>query len=156
MCPWYIRRKPCTYLASRLTLSPNRAKRGSIWASSPWSYIGCDLSNPKINTISKQTKANFHLTHVTFEFNLVRPKWFPSLLHVRHKRGTYLALWLALSPKKSKRGSIWPTSPRSSSGLPKWIYEPIVRLVQTVHLSNVLINTIPKRTKTSFHLTHVT
>ena len=26
---WHVRRKPCTYLASRLALSPNRAKRAS-------------------------------------------------------------------------------------------------------------------------------
>ena len=30
-CPslWYVRRKPCTYLASRLALSPNGAKQAS-------------------------------------------------------------------------------------------------------------------------------
>jgi hypothetical protein len=32
---WYVRRKPCTNLASRLALSPNRPKRASTWASSP-------------------------------------------------------------------------------------------------------------------------
>jgi hypothetical protein len=36
------------------------------------------------------------------------------------------------------------------------ISEPIARLAQTVHLSCVLINIISKRTKMSFHLTHVT
>jgi hypothetical protein len=32
---WYIRQKPCTYLASRLALSPNGLNRASTWASSP-------------------------------------------------------------------------------------------------------------------------
>jgi hypothetical protein len=36
-CPsiWYIRRKPCTYLGSRLALSPKGRKRASTWTSSP-------------------------------------------------------------------------------------------------------------------------
>jgi hypothetical protein len=38
---WYVRRKPCTYLASRLALSPNRQKQVTTWASSPRSTIGC-------------------------------------------------------------------------------------------------------------------
>jgi hypothetical protein len=36
----------------------------------------------------------------------------------------------------------------------KMIYEPMVRSVQTVHLSCTNINTISLWTKTSFHLTH--
>jgi hypothetical protein len=39
---------------------------------------------------------------------------------------------------------------------PKMISEPMVRSVQTVYLSCVKISTTSKRTKTSFHLTHVT
>jgi hypothetical protein len=35
------------------------------------------------------------------------------------------------------------------------IFEPIVHFVQTMHLSYVVINTISKRTQTSFHMTHV-
>ena len=38
---WYVRCKPCTYLASRLALSPNGAKRASTRASSPSGTIGC-------------------------------------------------------------------------------------------------------------------
>jgi hypothetical protein len=38
---WYVRRKQCTYLASRLALSPNGLKRASTKASSPRSTIGC-------------------------------------------------------------------------------------------------------------------
>jgi hypothetical protein len=41
----YVRRKPCTYLASRLAQSPNRLNRASTWASSPRSTIGCVQNN---------------------------------------------------------------------------------------------------------------
>jgi hypothetical protein len=37
---WCIRRKLCTYLAPKLTLSPNRPKRDSIWHMSSRSSIG--------------------------------------------------------------------------------------------------------------------
>jgi hypothetical protein len=37
---WYVRRKPCTYLPSRLALSPNRPNRTSTLALSASSTIG--------------------------------------------------------------------------------------------------------------------
>jgi hypothetical protein len=43
-CLWYIRRKLCTYctyLALRLTLSPNGPKWASTWPTSPRSTIAC-------------------------------------------------------------------------------------------------------------------
>jgi hypothetical protein len=78
MSLWYVRRKLCTYLASRLGLSPNKPKRASTWASSPKSTIGCIQSEPMVrsaqtvhlsctdnNTISKHTETRFRMTHVT-------------------------------------------------------------------------------------------
>ena len=38
---WYNRRKPCSYLASRLALSPNGPKRASTSATSPSGTIEC-------------------------------------------------------------------------------------------------------------------
>ena len=38
---WYVPCKPCTYLASRLAVSPNRSNQASTWASSPRIIIGC-------------------------------------------------------------------------------------------------------------------
>jgi hypothetical protein len=38
---WYVRRKPCTYLASRLALSTNTLKQDSTWHTSPSSSIVC-------------------------------------------------------------------------------------------------------------------
>jgi hypothetical protein len=52
-----------------------------------------------------------------------------------------------------------PLEPRDlgvQSGASKTIYEPMVRLVQTVHLSCTDTNAVSKRTKTRFHMTHVT
>jgi hypothetical protein len=42
------------------------------------------------------------------------------------------------------------------SGVPTMISLPMVHSAQTVDLSSADINTISKRTETSFHLTHVT
>jgi hypothetical protein len=41
-------------------------------------------------------------------------------------------------------------------GVSKMIFEPMVRLLQTMHLSWVKISTISKQTKMSFHLSLVT
>jgi hypothetical protein len=74
---WYIRRKACTYLASRLERYPNRLNRASTWASSPMSTIGgiqnnfwaydslmqtLRLSCNDTNTVSKWTKTRLHMT----------------------------------------------------------------------------------------------
>jgi hypothetical protein len=42
---WYVRYKTCTYLASRLALSPKGPKRASTWASSPSGTIWCVQNN---------------------------------------------------------------------------------------------------------------
>jgi hypothetical protein len=49
-----------------------------------------------------------------------------------------------------------PRHLRVQSGASKMIYEPIVRLAQTVHLSYAGTNTISKQIETSFHLMHIT
>jgi hypothetical protein len=88
----YLWHKPCTYHASKWALSPNRPKQASTWASPPRSTVGCVQNDfwangklganraPKTdsNTISEQTDARFHITHVTYEFHQVCPKWYPS------------------------------------------------------------------------------
>jgi hypothetical protein len=80
-----------------------------------------DLSCTETNTISKWTETRLYMTHVTYEFHRVRPKWFPRLRYVRRKPCTYHAPKLTLSPKGLKGDSSWPTSPRSSIGcVQKW------------------------------------
>jgi hypothetical protein len=104
------------------------------------------LSWIKICTISKWTKTSFHLSLVTKECHLVHPKWFLSLWYVWRKPCTYLAPKLTLPPKRPKRDSTWPTSPRSS-----------VRCIQNdIQANCIKISTISNRTETSFHLSLVT
>jgi hypothetical protein len=80
---WYVQRKLCMYIASRLTQSINGRKHASSWPTSPRSTIGC-------------TQNDFW---ASFTFST--------------KQCTYLASRLALSPNRSKRASTWPTSRRS-------------------------------------------
>jgi hypothetical protein len=105
------------------------------------------------NTISKWTKMRFHTTHVTYEFHQVRPKLFMTY-------GTFNAnrapIFCSTISKRTKQISTSPSSPRSSAGAPKTIYEPMVRLTQTEHLSCTDANTISKQIETKFLMTHVT
>jgi hypothetical protein len=124
----HIRRKLCTYLASRLTLSPNRPKWASTRPTWHRSTIGCvqngfkpmvhlvqivHLSYVEINTISKQSPNELALDPRHVGVHRVHPKWFPHLLHVRRKLGTYLASTFTLSPNGPKWASTWSTSSRS-------------------------------------------
>jgi hypothetical protein len=124
---------------------------------------------------------SIHLTHVTEEFDLVRSKWSPSLLHVRRKSCTYLALRLTLSPKWfpslwsiqrkpctnitsrlapslnwPKGAYTWPCHVGVPSGASKMISQRMVCSAETMHPSCAEINTISRQTETSFHLTHTT
>jgi hypothetical protein len=120
-------------LASRLALSPNLPNQASTWASSPRSTSGASktiyehmvhsaqtvlLSCTDTNIVCKHTKMRLHITHVTYGFHRVCPKWFLSLRYIWHKSCIYLAPTLTLSPNGSKWGSTWPVSPRSSI---RWI-----------------------------------
>jgi hypothetical protein len=99
------------------------------------------LSCTDTNTICKRTKTGFHMTHVTYEFHWVHLKLFMSLWYIQGKPCTYLASRLALSPNRPNRA---PPDPRHLGvplGASKTIYEPMVRSVQTVHLSSIKIST---------------
>jgi hypothetical protein len=74
------------------------------------------LSFPNTNTISKRKEEIFHMAHITYEFNHMRPKRFLSLWHVRRKSCIYLASRLALSPNRMKWAFTWASSPRSTIG----------------------------------------
>jgi hypothetical protein len=137
VCPnWFLRLRYVwhqlwIYLAPILSLSPNGPKRDSTWPTSPRNSIRCvqndfwasvrsaqtvHLSWIKVSIVSKRTKTSFHLSLVTYEYHLMRPKWFLRLWYIWRKPCTYRAPKLTLSPKGSKRDSTWPTSPRSSIG----------------------------------------
>jgi hypothetical protein len=100
------------------------------------------LSCTDTNTVSKWTKMRFHTTHVTYEFHHVRPKLFMNLWYNQCKPCTYLVSRLALSPNRS---NIAPPEPRHlgvQSSVSKMIYEPMVHLTQTEHLSCTDANTV--------------
>jgi hypothetical protein len=123
---WYIRPKLCTYLASRLPLSPNGLKRAFTWASSPGSTIGC-------------VQKDFWV-YGTFGTNRA------PILH-RH--------WYCLQANWNEI-PIDPRRLGILSSVSKPISEPVVCLAQPVQLSCIKIITISKRTKTCFHLSLVT
>jgi hypothetical protein len=107
---WYVRGKPSTYLALRLTLSPNGSIRVSTWPTSRKSTIRWG------------------------------PKWFPSLLYIRCKLCTYVALTLTLSLNRPKRAPLNPRQQWVPSDAPKTISESIAHSTQTVYLSCVKIS----------------
>jgi hypothetical protein len=123
---WYVWRKPCTYLAPTVTPPPNRLKRDSRWPMSPRSSSGC-------------VKNDFWASD-TFSTN------HASILHQDLH-------YLQMDRKKL------PFEPRHlgvPSGASKTISKPMVRLVQTVHLSCIDTNTISKRTETRIYVPQVT
>jgi hypothetical protein len=101
------------------------------------------LSCTNTNTVSKRTKT--HTAHVTYRFHWVRPKLFISLWYVYFKPCTYLVSRLALSPNRPNRAPPDPHHLRVPLGASKIIYEPMVRLTQTEHLSYTDANTVPKQ-----------
>jgi hypothetical protein len=116
----------CTNVVLRLTLSPNGPKRASTWPTSPRTTIG--------------RVQNYFWAYGTFGENRA------PILHLDQY---YLQM---------DRNDV-PLSPRHlgvPSGVSKMIYEPMVRSVQTVHLTCAEIDTISVQTKTRFHLTHIT
>jgi hypothetical protein len=103
------------------------------------------LSCTDTNTISKR-ETRLQMTHVTLEFHRVRQKQCSSLWDVRSKPCTYLVSRLALSPNGP---NVLPLEPRLlgvPSGVSKMIFEPMVHLVQIVHLSGTDYN----------NMTHIT
>jgi hypothetical protein len=110
-CLWYIRRKPCTHLASRLTLSPNRRMV----------HLTRTVHLPclEINTMSKLTKMSFHLTNITQKYHRVCLRRFPWMWYIWRKPCTYLASWLTLSLNRHKQASTWHTLHRSTIGCAK-------------------------------------
>jgi hypothetical protein len=119
---WYVWRKPCTYLASTLTPSPNGLKQDSPRPTSPRSSIGC--------------VQNDFWAYGTFGVN------YASILRQDQRYLQTDQNELPLEPHH--QGVSLCTS--------QMIYEPMVRLAQTVYLSWVKISTFSEQMKTSIHL----
>jgi hypothetical protein len=123
---WYVQRTPCIYLSPRLALSPNRSKRASTWASSPWSTIKCVQNN-------------------FWPYSMFGTNRAP----ICSDRNTISETDQNEIPHESCHLGV-------PSALSKMISKPMVGSAQTVHLSSVKTSTISKQTKISFHMTYIT
>jgi hypothetical protein len=126
MSLWYTWRKPCTYLASRLTPSLNRPKQDSIGPTSLRSSIDCDQ--------------NKFSAYGTLGANRA-----PILHQDEHNLQT-----------DRNELPVEPCHLGGPSGASKMISKPMVRLAQTMHLSCKDTKTISKRTEMRFQITHIT
>jgi hypothetical protein len=118
--------KPCTYLASRLTLSPN----GPNELSPDPSHLGVPSDAPK--TISEPIACLVQTVHLScVEINTISKQTEMSFPFDPHYLG----------------------GPSSAANK---IFMPMVHSGQTVHLSDVEINTVSKWTEANLQLTHVT
>jgi hypothetical protein len=113
MSLWYVQWKLCTYLPSWVALSSNRPNRAppvppqmgvpsgvSKTIDEPMVRLTQieNLSCTDANTISKQIKTRFHMTHNTYESHWGPLIIFSSLRYVQRKLCTDLASRVALSP----------------------------------------------------------
>jgi hypothetical protein len=114
MILWYSRRKPYTYLRSRLALSPNSPKQDSTWPMSPSNSIVCvqnyfwacgtfsTNSAPILHQHKQCLQTDWNeIPHEPHDLGAssVHVKRFPSLLYVRHKPCTYGASSLSTISK---------------------------------------------------------
>jgi hypothetical protein len=117
-----VQRKLCTYLVSRLALSPNRLKRDPLKP--------CHLGVP--SGASKMI-----------------PK--PMVLWRKSWTYLALTLTLTPSPNRPKQILTWATLSRSSIGCVQIDFQAYGMFAQTMHLSCVKISTISKQIEMSFH-----
>jgi len=123
---WYVCCKPCTYLALKLTLSPNGPKRDCTRPMSPRSSIGCIQNDFWASRMFYANRAWI----LRQDWHYLQMDWIELPLEPRH---------LGIPSAESKM-----------------ISEPMVHLAQIVHLSCIETNTIPKQTESRLHLTNVT
>jgi hypothetical protein len=167
---WYIRRKPCTYLASKLALYLNRPKRASTWTLSPRSTIGCVHNDFRAYDRCKPC------TYLALRLELYpnRSKWASTWASSpRSVIGCVQNDFCAYVMFGTNRAPIlhwhyhclrmdWNKIPHDQCrtfdayGTFETIFEPMARSTQTMHLSCVKISTIPKRTKARIHFSLVT
>jgi hypothetical protein len=114
---WYVWHKPFTYLAPTLTLSPNAPKRNSTWPTSPRSSIGCVQNN---FWAYGMFGAN-HAPILRQDLHYLQTEWIKILLEPHHFG--------------------------EPSGASKTIYDPMIHLAQTVHLSCTDTYSVSKWTK---------
>jgi hypothetical protein len=119
---WYVPYKPCTYLASRLALSPNRPNRASTWAPSPRSTNKC-------------------VQNGCLDYGALGANCAPML----HRNWQCLQMDRREIPYDTRHQGV-------PSGASKLISKHMVCSMQTMHLPRIKISTISKLTEPSLHL----
>jgi hypothetical protein len=153
---WYIRHKPCTYLAVEpCQLEVPLVVSTTIYEPTVRLMHTMHLSYTDTNNISKRTETRSHMTHVTYDFHRVRLKLFLSLWYDRANRALILRQDWNINQTDRNELPIEPHNLRVPSAS-KIISEPMVRLAQTLHLSYTYTNTVSKWTKMRFQMTHIT
>ena len=158
---WYVPCKSCTYLASRLALSPNRSNWASTWASSPkyqqvlpkwflrlWciSHKPCTYLAPKLTLFRKNQSEIPYDTHhqgVLSGASKLISKHMVCSMKIVH-----------LSCIKLNRASTSASSPRSTNRCFQNGFLDFGALGAN-RVSCTETNTISKHTKARFHMTHV-
>ena len=167
----YIWCKPCTYLAPTLTPSLNGPKQDSTRPTSPRSSIGCVQNDfracgtfctnhaPILRQYYHYLQTDRNELSVQPRYLVVRSgasKMIPEPM-VRLAQTVHLSCTdsnsLQMDRNKIRHDACNLGVPSEAC---KTISEPMVQLVQTVHLSCTDASTTSKRTKTRFHMTHVT
>ena len=157
---WYVLRKPCTYLLSTLTPSPNVPNEiphdprhlgvpsgASKTLSEPMVRLAQTVHQSYINTnISKWTERDSRRPTSPRSF-MVWPKYFLSLWYVLRKPCTYLMSTLTPSPNGLNEIPHDPRHLGVPSRASKTISEPTVCSAQTVHRSCVKISLSPNGPK---------
>jgi hypothetical protein len=168
---WYVWGKQFTGLASRLTLTPNRPKQGSTWATSPRSTIGCVQNESWAYSMFSAKPAPIlqrHSHHLQMDRNEIRhdprhlgvPSGASKMISdpmVRSMQTMHLS-YTNTNQFQIDRNDI-PQDPcylKVPSGVSKTIYEPMVHLAQTMHLSCTDTNIISKWIETRFDTTRIT
>jgi hypothetical protein len=166
---WYIRRKPCTYLPSRLALSSKGPKRDCTWASSPSGTIMCVQNDFWAYGTSRANHAL--ISHQQERFHTERREIPHDPRHVGVPSGAskmIFELMLCLTQtvhllcvkistiSKQTQLLLVPHHLEVRSGPSKMSFGPMVCLAQTVHLSCTDTNIISKWIEVRFHMTHIT
>jgi hypothetical protein len=165
---WYVQRKPCPYLASRIALSLKGPKHAFTWASSPRGTIVCVQNDLWANDTSSMNHADL-ASKLTLSPNEKRDSTWPTLPRsfigwVQNDFWAYDTFDANHAPNLHQDqhylhigwAFTWASSPRSIIGCVKMISKPMVHLSQTVHQTCTNTNTLSKLKEERFDMTHVT
>ena len=172
MSQWYVPRKPCTYLASRLALYPNGQNElpfeprhlvvpsgASKTICKPMVHLAQTMhqSCTDTDTVSKRKRSQIpqdprHLGVPSGASKMISEPIICSTQTVHLSCAKISTICL----KGQNDLPVEPGYLVVPSSASKMIYEPLVRPAQTMHLSCIETNPASKRKEVRFQMTHVT